>query len=193
MDVCSIENLRLIIALRFNKGNYDAIMPKGIKSDLQWMSNANNLETQFRKVSQGNVDIVFQTDTSLDGWGGWSGSQSTGGRWKPKEIASINVLAIYFSLKAFCRFMTSVHIKVLSDITSAVAYINNIGGTKSSLYNDITRKVRFWCIERAFWLAAANISDRSDVLADYKSLDYTEWQLGPHVLIIYVHDFKNQI
>ena len=70
--------------------------------------------------------------------------------------------------------MTSVHIKVLSDITLAVAYINNIGGTKSSLYYDITRKVWFWCIERAIWLAAANISDSSDVLADYKSLDYTE-------------------
>ena len=68
MDVCSIENLRLIIALRFNRGNYDAIMPKGMKSDLQWWSN--KLETQFRKVSHRNVDIVFQTDTSLDGWGG---------------------------------------------------------------------------------------------------------------------------
>ena len=40
--------------------------------------------------------------------------------------------------------MKSVHIKVLSDNTTAVAYINNMGGTESSLCNDIASKMGFF-------------------------------------------------
>ena len=176
-----------ILALKYNKGNYDAFMTVSgnMKSDLVWWSH--NIDTQYSPVSHGNPDIEISADASLEGWGGSFGSRSTGGRWKMEEMAHINcleLLAIFYTLKAFCKTMTSIHIKILSDNTTAVAYINNMGGIKSLPCNDIARQVWFWCMERNIWISAAHIPGKTNVLPDWESRNFsdnTEWQLNPQI------------
>ena len=56
-------------ALKSNRGNYDStmVLSDDMKSELQWW--VDNLETATCPISNGNPDIVIDTDASLIGWG----------------------------------------------------------------------------------------------------------------------------
>ena len=55
--------------LRLNRGNYDStmVLSDDMKSELQWW--VDNLKTATCPISNGNPDIVIDTDASLIGWG----------------------------------------------------------------------------------------------------------------------------
>ena len=57
-----------------------------------------------------------------------------GGRWTPSEaeyhINILELLAAFFALKCFCSHMNNCHIQIQIDNTTALAYINNMGGSK---------------------------------------------------------------
>ena len=76
-------------------------------------------------------EYVIFTDASMVGWGAVYGEESTGGKWLPEETENhINVLelkAILFGLKSFFDKLTATHIRIKSDNTTAVVYINNLG------------------------------------------------------------------
>ena len=56
-------------ALKLKRSNYDAtmVLSDDMKSELQWW--VDNLETATSSISNGNPDIVIDTDASLIGWG----------------------------------------------------------------------------------------------------------------------------
>ena len=171
------------LALRQHKGDFDKPMTlaEGARQDiLWWTKNVQN----GKLISHGNPDYVFNTDASLLGWGAVLNEQCTGGRWKDEESrASINVLelqAVSLGLKALCSHLHNSHIQVLIDNTTAVAYINHMGGSHSVPCNDTTRDIWLWCIERRIWLSAAHIPGVLNVEADRESRifsDQTEWRL----------------
>lgn len=79
-------------------------------------------------------DMIIETDASLLGWGAWMG-MSTGGLWTEAERKHhINVLELKggaFAVKALARDKSNIHIRLRMDNTSAVAYLNHLGGTRS--------------------------------------------------------------
>ena len=63
----------------------------------------------------------------------------------------INVLqlkAVYFGLKRLCRDLKEIHIKILTDNTTAVHGINNMGSCKSVARDTEVRKIWDWAIEK---------------------------------------------
>ena len=56
-------------ALKLNRGSYDStmVLSDDMKSELQWW--VDNLETASSPISNGNPDIVIDTNASLIGWG----------------------------------------------------------------------------------------------------------------------------
>ena len=56
-------------ALKVNRGGYDStmVLSDDMKSELQWW--VDNLETASSPISNGNPDIVIDTNASLIGWG----------------------------------------------------------------------------------------------------------------------------
>ena len=69
------------------------------------------------------------------------------------------------------------------DNTTAVSYINNMGGTKK-LCNDITREIWEWCFQKEIWLSARHLPGHQNTTADAESRrqhDNTEWQLNPNI------------
>ena len=93
------------------------------------------------------------TDNSLKGWGGVIEGTSCVARSQWSHQGSqlyINLLelkAILLALQALGNHMQNHHIKILCDNTTAVSYIRNMGGTKSSSCNDLTREhwpMQFW-------------------------------------------------
>ena len=68
----------------------------------------------------------------------------------------------------------------MMDNTTAVAYINHMGGSKSATCHEITRTIWKWAEQRNIWLSAAHIPGVQNVIADQDSRkfnDSAEWSL----------------
>ena len=88
--------------------------------------------------------MIIQSDASKKGWGAVFEGQEIGGRWTASEASiHINILeleAAFFAF-AFGDKITGAHIQLHLDNTTAVAYINNMGGSKSLERNCLAIKI----------------------------------------------------
>ena len=72
------------------------------------------------------------------------------------------------------------HIRLMLDNTTAIAYVNRMGGTHSWEANSVAKEIWAWAIPLNIWLSAAHIPGSQNVIADFKSrnfMDHTEWSL----------------
>lgn len=80
------------------------------------------------------------------------GNQEIGGRWTDAETTNhINILelqAAFFALKAFCHTTSNTYVQLQIDNTTAVAYITNMGGSKSTQLNNLAKEMWTWCIDK---------------------------------------------
>lgn len=147
-----------------------------------------NIPKGFRKIRATSPSLTLTTDASLSGWGAvWEGN-SSGGRWGDHEkTLHINVLelrAVWLGLNTFCRQCHGVDIKVESDNTTTVTYLNNQGGTRSLECNEQARQIWNWCETRELWLWASHIPGVSNEEADFESRNFTEnteWGLNKKI------------
>lgn len=170
-------------------GNFDAKfqLSENVKHELHWW--IDNVHTTFKPIFRPPPDIELESDSSNYGWGGVSKTDDlkTGGFWSYEEQHHhINVLelkAIFLTLKCFCSSRSNVHVRLYSDNTVAVNYINKQGGRKDML-NDLTRDIWFWCIKRNIWISSNHLPGSFNVTADKMSRklnDDLEWKLNPNV------------
>ena len=93
-----------------------------------------NIFTQKREITHGVPELIINTDASQQGWGAVLEHNQTGGRWKKEEIEKhinyLEMLAIFYALKAFSKFIRNKHVEILTDNSTAVFYINNMGVAK---------------------------------------------------------------
>ena len=83
-------------------------------------------------------------------------------------------------LQSLCSSVSNSHVKVLTDNTTAAAYIRNMGGTRSIECNEMAREIWLWCKEKQIWLSVSHIPGVDNVLADAAFRvfdDTTEWKL----------------
>ena len=76
------------------------------------------------------------------------------------------------------------HIRIKSDNTTAISYINNMGGIVSDSCNHLSKTIWYYCINRKVWLSAVHIPGKDNETADYMSRlqnENTEWRLSPIV------------
>ncbi len=170
-------------ALKLARGNFHArtVLSPACNEDLQWW--IQNIHSAYNLISHGSPDVSINTDASSTGWGGILGAVETGGQWTPDEqvqhINYLELLAVYLSLCALCSDKTKVHVRILTDNTTSVAYLNAMGG-RTMLCNNITRRIWLWCIDRDIWLSAAHLPGAVNTRADTQSRktnDNTEWHL----------------
>ena len=65
--------------------------------------------------------------------------------------------AVLFGLESFCRDLRVKHIRVTSDNTTTVAYINAIGGIKSTVCNEMALQLWQWSCGRNIRLSACHL------------------------------------
>ena len=118
------------------------------------------------------------------------------GRWSDDEIHyHINVLellAIELALKAFLKDFNKKHVRIFSDNTTAVTYINKQGSIKSLSYNEIAKKIWEFCIHNNTHISAAHIPGKHNILADLASRkfqDSAEWMLEPKIFDYVIRQF----
>jgi hypothetical protein len=122
--------------------------------------------------------------------------ESTGGLWFLEEIPwHINakeLKAAFLGLQSFCKEKAEVHVLVRSDNVTAVAYIRNMGGIRSSLCDKIACDLWSWCVDKKIWLSATHIPGEQNNEADHESrtqLGDTEWELNSEVFQTLVNEW----
>lgn len=172
-------------ALRYSRGNYEAKMTlsDAARNDISWwLNNANYIKRDFARVSW---DFTISTDASLSGWGAVSPLGNTNGRWSEQEQSlHINVLetkAILFALLCFVK-QRGLAVRILSDNSTAVTYVNKKGGVHSTKCLEMAQKIWDYAEKLDLKLYAAHIPGKHNVLADLYSRNFkdnTEWELQP--------------
>ena len=153
-------------ALRHSCGNFDATMTLSDngRQDLQWW--LQNAETCYRSLDHGPITVTLVTDASHEGWGGVrvqdGTSVGTNGRWSESEqnlhINSLEMLAIYHSLQALCSEDDNTHIICKTDNKTALAYVRNMGGCRSTRCNAVAQKIWNWCASKNIWITITHIA-----------------------------------
>ena len=111
----------------------------------------------YRRIIHAPLTYVFQTDASDTGWGIFCSSHDSWksqGLWSREQgVLHINVRELYvmhICLTIFCFKLSDVHIQFELDNVTAVAYVNQMGGSKSIACDLLAHKIWSWCIGFSF-------------------------------------------
>ena len=80
--------------------------------------------------------------------------------------------------------VTHTHIRIKSDNSTAVSYVNSLGGVKSMQCHVFARDIWLWAIDGSNHLSAEHLPGSENVLADKASRVFdnnTEWALSRSV------------
>ena len=135
------------------------------------------------------ADLTISSDASKIGWGASWGKIRTGGRWNIQESQDhINILelkAAFFALKAFMKDQNNKVICLKIDNSTAVAYLNNKGGTHSHQLLHLTLEIWKWCETKRLYLLAQHVPGKNNVVADEESRkmkDNNDWKIDSTVI-----------
>ena len=179
-----LENDRNL-ALKQNKGNYDARMMLSIegKNDLAWWQQ--NLLTMSAPIQWPPISREIATDASQIAWGASYGTQATGGAWAENELdLHINIkemLAILYGLRSFLKHFEGSHVKVLCDNTTSVSVLNKMGSTHSPECNDMAKQIWLFCQQHNIFITCAHIPGKENTIPDQESRKIykdAEWMLN---------------
>ena len=82
---------------------------------------------------------------------------------------------VFFALQALCSDKKNIHIRLMMDSITAVSYVREQGGSKSTACNKIARKI---------WISSEHLVGALNVTADFESRNFqkeTEWMLDRSV------------
>ena len=157
------------------------------RSDLQWV--IENI-SRLNGFMFGNrpADVYIESDASLAGWGAVCNGQSANGRWSLLEsehhINYLELLAAFHALQAFVADKSNIHVRLKMDNSTAVSYINNMGGIRSPSLDELAVSIWGWCSFRNILLSAQHIPGKSNREADSLSRQFVsnlEWLLDQDV------------
>ena len=95
----------------------------------------------------------------------------------------MELLAAFLALQSFDG-QSNIHVRLKLDKTTAVSYINNMGGIRSEPLNTLTKKIWHWCMSREIWLSAQYVPGDLNAVADSASRLFSEdleWSLHPTI------------
>jgi len=174
-------------ALSHSNQNYNTMLSLSpqAREELAWwqekLSQWNGKTLLFRQQT-----MIITSDASLQGWGAVCNGTRTGGPWGQLEqgmhINCLELLAATLAVKTFLKDCTGTSVLLQLDNQTAVAYINNMGGTVSPKLTDLAKDLWMWALSRDFTLTAEHIPGVVNVEADAESRsmkDRTDWKLHP--------------
>lgn len=167
--------------------NYDKYMtiPPSILPDLAWWSRV--ISNSVNKIKQNEYCLVIYSDASTTGWGAACEEKRASGMWSDSErsrhINYLEILAAFFGLKIFAKSCYNCQILLRIDNTTAISYINRMGGIQFPHLTEVTKQIWQWCERRKIILSASYISSADNNIADAESRRVhpdIEWELSDH-------------
>ena len=172
--------------------NHKIMVPLSLMECFRWWLCADNL-SEGMPFRSPQPSLTITTDASREGWGGhvnFSGqSRLFSGLWSLKERSSahINLLelrAVFLMLRRVEGLLRGLTILVECDNTTAVAYLNKQGGTRSQTLCQEAIAIHEWLIVHQASVVAVHRPGVDNQLADFLSRtrpDPTEWSLADSV------------
>ena len=182
------------LSLELHNFDFDApcFISEQAREEIIWW--VNNVEHSFAKIQDiPDIDRTIYTDASKHLGGGWGASDEVlgeiNGRWASEEqgmnINCLELKAIQLALQSFIPLYGKCeHIRVMSDNTTAISYINKKGGTHCMTLNDLAVNIWEYCLDKGIHISAAHIPGKHNVLADIASREFrdaAEWKLCPEI------------
>ena len=182
-------------ALQNYCGDFDR--PMALSEDAReniawWIS---NIDGSYRHILPLPIQKIIYSDASKCGWGATCDGISTNGQWLAQEWLTfdINVLELMAAKWALLSFHSAesegsngenkgphIHIRLMLDNTTAISYINRMGGTHSLDCLRVSMDIWTWAEARNIWLSAAHIPGVENTEADHHSRirdDNKEWSI----------------
>lgn len=130
-------------------------------------------------------DIRIASDSSDFAWGAHLDAVKIQGLWKSHQLDwHINIkelMAAFLALQFLIPNHREIHVQISMDNTTAVSYVNRLGGTKSEHLTSIATEMWAWCLEKKIFLSAIYLPGQKMIIADplsrLKNLS-TEWMLN---------------
>jgi hypothetical protein len=126
-----------------------------------------------RKILISSPSISIYSDAFTIWLGAVSGDVKTGGPWitadTNRHINELELLSAFNGIKCFASSAHRSTVEINIDNTTAVAYINKKGGTRSSPLYSIVIEINTWCVEREVDLHAVFSPGESNFVADAES------------------------
>ncbi|XP_014215227.1 uncharacterized protein LOC106644302 [Copidosoma floridanum] len=150
-----------LLALLENDLNYNGTMRITLNTvrELNWWKSA--LRKASKSILPEKFDKTVFTDASNTGWGATNGLRDVYGFWEAKR--------------------TDLSINFRVDNTTAISYVNKMGGVSYEQYNLLAREIWQWAESRNIRLFASYIpsseNTRADNLSRMPNVD-TEWNLS---------------
>ena len=79
------------------------------------------------------------------------------------------------AVKSLAHHIRGKHIKVFCVNTTAVNYVNQMGGTKSTSCNDICQEIWEWCAENDAWITCSHIPGRGNCRRCISKVQWQTW------------------
>ena len=159
-----------------------------IQQDLSWWLDRDRLVLGI-SLEQVSPQLELWSDASDVGWGAHLDKQVASGLWAPEDVElSINareLLAIERALRWFAPHLAGSSVAVFADNSTAVLYLRNQGGTRSSFLNSIAQRILRWAEDLSVVISPQFIMGKHSVLADALSRPNqilgSEWTLKQEV------------
>ena len=158
---------------------------KNGREELEWWDN-HMRNWNGKTLLRSEIDLVIDSDASLRGWGAACQDQRTGGPWSAEEenmhINCLELLAATLAVETFTKDRTGLSVLLRIDNTTAVAYINNLGGTVSRELLNLAKDLWMWCLERNIHITVQHLPGVMNHIADAESRtmrDRLDWKLNP--------------
>ena len=183
------QELQISSLRRWSDYDQQILLTRPAKADLLWWINNLHL-LKGSRILPPTADITITSDASKMGWGASMGTLTTGGKWSQVEAQEhINILelkAAFFALKSFLKDKINQVICLKLDNTTAVAYLNNMGGTHCPQLLRLTLEIWEWCEKKNVFLLAQHIPGVNNTVADVESRatrDWNDWKLKSDVIL----------
>lgn len=161
------------LALIRNGADYNKtmIIDLEIIEDLGWW--LTKVASNHMSIREPIYSFEIFSDASETAWGGFAQGQRTHGFWdiveREKHINYLELKAAFNALKCFTKNINSIDIIMRIDNTTAVSYINRMGGIKYKDLNRITREIWNYCEEKNIYIFASYINTKDNIIADKES------------------------
>lgn len=175
------------LALDYSE-NYNKHMKldKYLNQDFSWW--IDNIMTSFSPIRKNNYVLEIYSDASMTGWGVACGGQSARGNWTASELTlhinTLELMAAFYGLKIFTANLKDCNILLRIDNTTAICYINRMGGVQHPHLNKYARNIWQWCESKNIYVFASYIRSCDNTVADWESRQInidTEWEISGNV------------
>lgn len=172
------------LALQKSYDNYDAkiSLSNVILQDLLWWKN--NIFRSYISLEDVTYKYEIYTDASNSGWGAVLGTKKANGMWTETEkeyhINYLELLAVFLGLKCFVPKEVNCTILLRIDNTTAISYVNRMGGIQFPHLSNLARDIWQWCEKRNIYLYASYVNTKENC-ADAESRKVNpdiEWELS---------------